>query len=68
MSVSVLYYVSARDKGAEVKKELEKVSGETKKVLDKAKRLCYYNQADADKADARCTLKIEQCKKKAYAK
>jgi hypothetical protein len=37
--------VSAREKGAEVNKELKKVSGETKKVLDKAKLLRYNNKA-----------------------
>ena len=46
----------------------KKVLGKTKKVLDKRNSKCYYNQADADEAGARCTLKIEQCKKKAYAK
>ena len=43
---------------------MKKSSKKDKKVLDKAKLLCYINQADADEADARCTLKIEQCKKK----
>ena len=48
--------------GADCK--LEKIFEKRKFFLDKAKRLCYYNQADADEAGARCTLKIEQCKKK----
>ena len=48
----------------EFKSQNKKVLGKTKKVLDKRNSKCYYIQADADEADARCTLKIEQCKKK----
>ena len=40
----------------------------SKKVLDKVRRLRYNKQAVTREGSGGCTLKIEQCKKKAYAK
>ena len=40
----------------------------SKKVLDKARWLRYNKQAVTREGSGGCTLKIEQCKKKAYAK
>ena len=64
----MVYYTSTRERAAESETGTKKIQKNLKKVLDKANQPSYNEQAVAEKDEAKSTLKIEQCKNKAYAK
>ena len=63
------YITQADSRGSGTRAKVEEKNLRfSKKVLDKVRRLRYNKQAVTRKGNSGCTLKIEQCKKKAYAK
>ena len=61
--------MQADSQGERAKEKIEEKNLRfSKKVLDKVSWLRYNKQAVTRKGSGGCTLKIEQCKKKAYAK